>query len=69
MKNKTSPKPLSEYGDALTVSDIQEILCIGRKQVYKLIENGDLYAVRPGRSFIISKVMLQKYLNGDNANK
>ena len=57
-------KSLSEYPDVLTVKSVQDILGIGRKQVYKLIEDGELYAVRPGKSFLISKVALVNYLNG-----
>lgn len=60
---------LAEYPDVLSVSDVQNILRIGRKQVYKLIENGDLFAVRPGKSFLISKRTLVKYLNGEKPER
>lgn len=58
-------KNLTQYPDVLSVADIQDILKIGRKSVYKLIENGELYAVRPGKSFLISKKSLIQYLNGE----
>ena len=57
-------KPIADYYDVLSVGDIQEILGIGRKQVYKLIEEGALFALRPGRSYIIAKNSLISYLNG-----
>ena len=59
-------KMLNDYPDVLTVKEVQDILGIGRKQVYKLIEDGELFAVRPGKSFLISKVTLANYLNGES---
>lgn len=62
-------KLLSEYPDVLSVQSVQDILGIGRKQVYKLIEEGKLFAVRPGKSFLISKTTLENYLNGANSKR
>lgn len=59
-------KMLNDYPDVLTVKEVQDILGVGRKQVYKLIEDGELFAVRPGKSFLISKVTLVNYLNGES---
>lgn len=65
-KEINNVKSLSDYPDVLTVQSVQNILGIGRKQVYKLIDEGELFAVRPGKSFLISKNTLINYLNGAN---
>lgn len=62
---KISQKKIAEYTDVLSVNDVQEILRIGRKQVYKLIEEKKLFAVKPGRSFCISKKSLLLYVDGN----
>lgn len=63
-KTINNVKLLNDYPDVLTVKSVQDILGIGRKQVYKLIDDGELFAVRPGKSFLISKATLVNYLNG-----
>jgi excisionase family DNA binding protein len=57
-------KFFSNYPDALNVEQAMKMLGVGRKTIYKLIENGDVFAVKPGKGFIISKLSLIKYLTG-----
>lgn len=40
---------LDEYGDVLTIADLQDILSIGRNTAYSMIQNGIIPAVRVGR--------------------
>ncbi len=63
MVNGDYMKKLSDYGDVLTVQDIQEILGIGRNAVYKLLKNGTLKSKRIGTKYIIPKRSIQTYLN------
>ena len=62
-------KFLSDYPDVLNVEQVKKILGIGRNTVYKLIENGDIYAVKPWQGYIISKLSLVKYLTGGKSKK
>lgn len=59
---------LSGYNDTLTVEDVTKILRVDRHTVYSLIESGTLYAVMPGKQYIISKRRLIDYILGDQPN-
>jgi len=52
------------YNDILSVEDVKEILGIGRNKVYELIETKQLYAIRPGQAYRISKLSLIEYVTG-----
>lgn len=55
---------LDEYGDVLTIADLQEILSIGRNTAYSMIQNGIIPAVRVGRKkWRISKQAVIRYLD------
>ena len=55
---------LDEYGDVLTIADLQDILSIGRNTAYSMIQNGIIPAVRVGRKkWRISKQAVIRYLN------
>ena len=56
---------LDHYPDILNVSDIQEILGIGRKQAYELIASEQFHSVRVGRSI---KILKDVFLNWLAAN-
>lgn len=55
---------LENYSDVLVIEDIMEILQIGRNSAYKLINSGEIKALRVGRNIRIPKVFLLDYLNG-----
>lgn len=54
---------LNDYGDVLTVKDVQKILGIGRNAVYTMLKNGTLKSKRIGIKYIIPKRSVQTYLN------
>lgn len=56
-------KKLCDYGEVLTVKDVQNILGIGRNAVYKILKNGTLKSKRIGTKYIIPKKSIQTYLN------
>lgn len=53
-----------EYSSALNVADIQEILGIGRRQAYELVNSNQFHVVRVGKRIIVSKDVFFKWLNG-----
>ena len=53
---------LDNYGDVLKISDLQEILGIGRNAVYKLLQNQEIPAFRIGTRWRVSKAALLAYL-------
>jgi len=54
---------LEEYGDVLTVADLQEILSIGRNSAYELIRTGTIKAFRVNKkNWRISKESVLAYL-------
>jgi len=50
-----------------TVTEAGEILGLGRTSVYRLIDDGDLIAVKIGRSRRISKSALEDFANNITA--
>ena len=54
---------LCDYGEVLTVKDVQNILGIGRNAVYQMLKNGTLKSKRIGTKYIIPKKSIQTYLN------
>lgn len=56
-------KALSSYPEALTASEVAEILRVCTKTVYKLIKLGEIPAVKIGRENRISKSVLISYLH------
>lgn len=53
---------LNDYPDIMTVSDITDILYIGKNRVYELLENGIIKGFRIGRVWKIPKAALQEYI-------
>ena len=51
------------YDDILTVDDIAEALKIGSTQAYKIIQSGQIYAFKEGKSWRIPKKGLIEYIN------
>jgi excisionase family DNA binding protein len=52
------------YPDVLSVSDIQTILGIGRRQAYELVNSGKFHVVRVGKSIRILREVFYNWLNG-----
>ncbi len=53
---------LDEYGDVLTVEDLQEILGIGRNTAYELLRTNQIQGFPIGTRWRISKESLLNYL-------
>ena len=54
---------LDEYNDVLTVSQLQEILGVGRNLVYALLQSGTISAFRVGqKKWRIPKAAVLSYL-------
>jgi excisionase family DNA binding protein len=56
-----------EYPNILDVSHVQNILGIGRRQAYELVNSGQFHIVRVGRRIKISRNVFWKWLNGKEA--
>jgi len=53
---------LNQYGDVLTISELCEILMIGRNRAYELLKTGQLGCFQLGRNWRIPKIALEEYL-------
>jgi excisionase family DNA binding protein len=53
-----------DYPEILNVSDIQNILDIGRKQAYELVHSGKFHVVKVGNRIKISKKVLINWIEG-----
>jgi excisionase family DNA binding protein len=53
-----------DYKEILNVSDIQNILGIGRRQAYELVNSGQFHTVRIGKRIKISRDAFMNWLNG-----
>lgn len=60
----SAEKKIKDYPSVLSVVDIQEILNIGRRQAYDLVNSGKFHVARVGRKIIVSKTVFLKWLNG-----
>jgi excisionase family DNA binding protein len=59
-------KNFENYPDVLNVSDIQEILGIGRKQAYELVHSGEFHVIKIGKRIKVSKNVLINWIEGRN---
>ena len=62
-------KHIRDYPDVLTVEEVKEILQIGRKSAYRLIENNEIQHFRIGTKIRIPKQCLIDYLNKRGAKE
>ncbi len=62
-------KWISEYPDVLTVENVKEILNIGRKSAYRLIEENKIRHFRIGTIIRIPKQCLIDYLKEYDAKE
>ena len=53
---------LKEYPDVLTTKDLQSILGISGKTVFRLLHSGQIKSIKVGRNFRIPKIYLLQYL-------
>lgn len=56
----------NDYPDILNVSDIQELLGIGRKQAYELAHSGKFHVITIGKRIKVSKNVLINWIEGGN---
>jgi excisionase family DNA binding protein len=63
------PKYIRDYPDVLTVEDVKEILQIGRKTAYRLIDENKIQHFRIGTKIRIPKQCLVNYLNKHGAKE
>ena len=48
--------------DILTVSDVMELLYVGKNTVYRLLQDGELRAFRIGKAWRIPKSSLEEFI-------
>lgn len=53
---------LNQYNDVLTITDLCEILMIGRNRAYELLKTGELRGFQLGRTWKIPKIAVEEYL-------
>ena len=53
---------LKKYPDVLTTKDLQHILSVSSKTVFKLLHSGQIKSIKVGRNFRIPKIYLFQYL-------
>ncbi|MCA0986572.1 helix-turn-helix domain-containing protein [Guptibacillus algicola] len=61
-------KMFNNYPDVLNVSDIQQVLGIGRKQAYELVHSGNFHVINIGKRIKVSKKVLINWIEGENIN-
>lgn len=59
-------KKYIDYPDVLTISEVADILKIGRNNTYKLINSGKIRSIHIGRLHRISKKSLIEYIENSN---
>lgn len=69
MTKKEYAKSLHSYPEALTVKEAAEILRVCTKTIYKIIDSGELSAVKVGREMRIAKSNIIDYLRQGNCKK
>ena len=60
---------LEEYGDVLTVSELQEALQIGRNAAYTLLQSGEIGSFLVGKKYRIPKASVIEYLGRWTSSK
>ena len=68
MVRGVQPKPHAQSGDAkprfVTVAEVADQLRVSNMTVYRLVQSGQLAAVRVGRSYRIREDDVDRYLAG-----
>jgi excisionase family DNA binding protein len=62
---------LQKFGDAryLTVAEVAETMHVSKMTVYRLVQSGDLQAVRFGRSYRVPADSVKEYLAADQSQQ
>lgn len=60
---KQRAKTLEEFPALLNISDVQEILGVGRNTAYSLVRSGKIKHLRIGKLIKVPKATLEAYLN------
>ena len=60
---ETTPIDVRDAGRFLTVSEVAKGLRVSNMTVYRLVNSGQLDAVRVGRSYRIRETTVQRYLD------
>lgn len=55
---------LDDVADVLTIDDVAAVLRVGRNAAYQLVQTGELFAMRVGRSLRVPKPALVAYMGG-----
>jgi excisionase family DNA binding protein len=50
-----------------TVAEAAAVLDVNKRTVYRMIERGDLDALKPGQSYVITRTHLRDYAGGEEA--
>ena len=58
----TCPYLLADWPDVLQVKDLQQILGVGRKEIYRLIRKGVLPSVKVGKGYRVLKINVAEWL-------
>jgi hypothetical protein len=71
MTNDTNPSAtgqgsLNHYGELLDISDVMEILGIGKNSAYSLLRSGEIKGFRLTRKWKIPKQSLIDFINSQN---
>jgi len=51
-----------EYPDLITIDELCEILVIGRNAAYRLLNSGEIKAMRIGRVWKVTKEAVEQYV-------
>lgn len=52
----------AEYGDIVSIEDLQKMLGIGRDAAYRLLQEKAIHNVKIGRKYIIAKQSVIEFL-------
>lgn len=56
----------SDYNEILTVTEVMELLYIGKNTAYRLLNSGEIQGFRIGRTWKIPKDALTEYILSKN---
>ena len=54
---------LESYPDVLTPEEAMKVLCIGRNNIYKLLQSGSLKSLKIGKQYRIPKKSVQAFID------
>lgn len=64
--NTVQNRSIRNCPDLMTVKDVQDILHIGRSTAYKLLQSGELRALRIGSIYRIPKTYLSDFISNNS---